>query len=163
MNKCHFTIIMSCVQSILRNIRQIFGQIRLSQKFGLPMTFAFGHTLFFIAWIKFDFFIIFWLRHVFIMTFVIIRYTQKIFQILCRLKLKAQELLTNVSAIVPKVRPQMATSVCFSNFTLIKCRIKLEAQEILQTCQLYRPRSPTSNSNERVFLRPTSNWSSNVD
>ena len=34
MNKCHFTIIMSCVQSTLRNIRQIFvfGQIRLSEK-----------------------------------------------------------------------------------------------------------------------------------
>ena len=32
MNKCHFTIIMSCVQSTLRNIRQIFGQIRLSGK-----------------------------------------------------------------------------------------------------------------------------------
>ena len=32
MNKCHFTIIMSCVQSTLRNIRWIFEQIRLSEK-----------------------------------------------------------------------------------------------------------------------------------
>ena len=44
MNKCHFTIIMSCVQSTLRNIRYIFGQIRLSENFGLRITFAFGHT-----------------------------------------------------------------------------------------------------------------------
>ena len=79
--------------------------------------------------------------------------TQKIFQILCRLKLKAQELLTNVSAIDPKVRLQMATSVCVSNFTLIRCRLKLKAQEILQTCRLYRPRSPTSNSNECFCVR----------
>ena len=79
MNKCHFTIIMSCVQSTLRNIRQVFGQIGLSQKFRLRITFAFGHTLFFTAWIKFEIFIIFWLRHVFIITFVIIIY-KKIFQ-----------------------------------------------------------------------------------
>ena len=79
----------------------------------------------------------------------------------CRLKLKAQETLqckrvsyrpqirlqidqmsikiessrniTNVSAIHPKVRLQMATSFCVSDFKLIKCRLKLEAQEILQT------------------------------
>ena len=86
------------------------------------------------------------------MTFVIIRYT-KVFSNIFRLKLKAQELLTNVSAIDPKVRLQMATSVCVSNFTLIKCRLKLKAQEILQTCQLYRPRSPTSNSNECFCVR----------
>ena len=73
---CHFTIIMSCLLSTLRNIRQIFGQIRLSEKFGLRITFALGHTLFFIAWIKFEFFIIFWLRHVFTITFLIIRYTK---------------------------------------------------------------------------------------
>ena len=79
--------------------------------------------------------------------------TQKIFQILCRLKLKSQELLTNVSAIDPKFRLQMATNVCVSNFTLIKCRLKLKAQEILQTCQLHRPRSPTSNSNECFCVR----------
>ena len=76
MNKCHFTIIMSCVQSTLRKIRWIFGQIRFSVKFGLRITVAFEHTLFFIAWIKFEFFIIFWLRHVFTITFVIIRYTK---------------------------------------------------------------------------------------
>ena len=72
----HFTIIMLCVQSTLRNIRWIFRQIRFSEKFGLRITVAFGHTLFFIAWIKFEFFIIFWLRHVFTITFVIIRYTK---------------------------------------------------------------------------------------
>ena len=65
----------------------------------------------------------------------------------------AQELLTNVSAIDPKVRLQMATSVCVSNFTLIKCRLKLKAQENLQTCQLYRSRSPASNSNECFCVR----------
>ena len=73
----HFTTIMLCVQSTLRNIRWIFGQIQFSKKFGLRIiTVAFGHTLFFIAWIKFDFFIIFWWRHVLTITFVIIRYTK---------------------------------------------------------------------------------------
>ena len=63
---CHG--VRSIHQSTLRNIRQIFGQIRLSEKFGLRITFAFGHTLFFIASIKFENFIIFWLRHVFTIT-----------------------------------------------------------------------------------------------
>ena len=57
----HFTIIMSCVESTLL-------KIRLSDKFSLRITFVFAHTLFFIAWIKFEFFIIFWLRHVFTIT-----------------------------------------------------------------------------------------------
>ena len=58
----HFTIIMSCIQSTLRNIRWIFGQIRFSEKFGLRITVAFGHTLFFIALIKFEFFYNFLLK-----------------------------------------------------------------------------------------------------
>ena len=75
----HFTTIMSCVQSTLRNIRWIFGQIQFPKKYGLRIvTVAFGHTLFFIAWIKFDFFIILWLRHVFTITFVIIRYKKNV-------------------------------------------------------------------------------------
>ena len=69
MNKCHFTIIMSCVQSTLRNIRY-------SDKFGLRINFGFGHALFFIAWIKFEFFINLRLRQVFNITFVIIRCTE---------------------------------------------------------------------------------------
>ena len=52
----HFTIIMSCIQSTLRNIGWIFGQIRFSEKFGRRITVAFGHTLFFIPLIKFEFF-----------------------------------------------------------------------------------------------------------
>ena len=75
-NNCHFTIIMSCVESTIRKLRKI----RLSEKIGLRVTFDVGHTLFFIAWIKFEFFIIFRLRHVFTITFVIIRYSKKIFQ-----------------------------------------------------------------------------------
>ena len=47
--KCHFTIIMSCVESTIR-------KIRLSGKNALRITFAVGHTLFFFAWIKFEFF-----------------------------------------------------------------------------------------------------------
>ena len=69
------------------------------------------------------------------------------------IKIESSRNITNVSAINPKVRLQMATSVCVSNFTLIKCRLKLKAQEILQTCQLYRPQSPTSNSNECFCVR----------
>ena len=69
LNKCHFMIIISCVESTIR-------KIRLSGKIGLRITFAVGHTLFFFAWIKFEFFIIFWLRHLFIIAFVIIRYTK---------------------------------------------------------------------------------------
>ena len=59
----HFTIIMSCVQSTLWNIRKnirthsAFGKIRPSDNF------RFRTTLFFIVWSKFEFFIIFWLRH----------------------------------------------------------------------------------------------------
>ena len=69
------------------------------------------------------------------------------------IKIESSRIITNVSAIDPNVRLQMATGVCVSNFTLIKCRLKLAAQEILQTCQLYRPRSPTSNSNECFCVR----------
>ena len=47
--------------------------------------------------------------------------------------------ITDMSVIEPKVRLQMATSVCVSNFKFIKCRLKLKAQEILQTCQLLDP------------------------
>ena len=70
-NNCHFTIIMSCV-----DVESTIRKIRLSDKIGLRVTFAVRHTLFFIAWIKFEFFIIFWLRHVFTITFVIIRHTK---------------------------------------------------------------------------------------
>ena len=68
-NKCHFTIIMSCVESTIR-------KIRLSGKIGLRITFAVGQTQFFFAWIKYEIFVIFWLRHVFTITFVIIIYTK---------------------------------------------------------------------------------------
>ena len=75
-----FTIIMSCLQStssihtsehsvnIRTNIRtnSAFGKIRLSDNFRFRTK---GDTLFFIARIKFRFFIIFWLRHVFTITF----------------------------------------------------------------------------------------------
>ena len=44
MSKCHFTIIMSCVQSTLRNFGT-FGQIRLSDKFGFRH-FGLRHALF---------------------------------------------------------------------------------------------------------------------
>ena len=71
-NKCHFTIIMSCVESTIRKFRKI----RLSGVIALRVIFAVGNTLFFIAWIKFEFFITFWLRHVFTITFVIISYTK---------------------------------------------------------------------------------------
>ena len=87
-----FTIIMSCLQStssihtsehsvnIRTNIRtnSAFGKILLSDNFRFR---TLGYTLFFIAWIKFRFFIIFCLRHVFTITFVIIRYTKKFFKI----------------------------------------------------------------------------------
>ena len=63
---------MSCVESTIRKLRKI----RFSENIGLRVTFAVGHTLLFIAWIKFEFFIIFWSRHVFTITFVIIRYTK---------------------------------------------------------------------------------------
>ena len=53
-----------------------FGKIRPSDNFRLRITSAFGHTLFFNVWIKFDFFIIFWWRHVLTITFVIMRYTK---------------------------------------------------------------------------------------
>ena len=46
--------------------------------------------------------------------------------------------ITNVSATDHKVRLQMATSVCASDFKFIKCRLKLKAQEILQTPQLVK-------------------------
>ena len=49
--------------------------------------------------------------------------TQKIFQILCRLKLKAQELLTNVSAIDLKVRLQR---LCFQ-LHIDQMSIKIES------------------------------------
>ena len=54
MSKCHFTIIMSCVQSTLRNIRHsvAFGQIRLSDKFGLGLNFDLGHALFLIFYMN---------------------------------------------------------------------------------------------------------------
>ena len=52
------------------------------------------------------------------------------------IKIESLRNITNVSAIDPEVRLQMATSVCVSNFKLIKCRLKLKAQEILQNCQL---------------------------
>ena len=45
MSKCHFTIIMSCVQSTLRNFGT-FGQIRLSDKFGFRLNFGLRHALF---------------------------------------------------------------------------------------------------------------------
>ena len=48
--------------------------------------------------------------------------------------------ITNVSAIDPKTRVQMATSVCVPDFKLMKCPLKLKAQEILQTRQLYIPK-----------------------
>ena len=47
------------------------------------------------------------------------------------IKIENSRNITNVSAINPKVRLQMATNVCVSNFTLIKCGLKLKAQEIL--------------------------------
>ena len=47
---------MSFIQSTLRPIRWIFGAIWFSEKFFLRITVAFGHTLFFIALIKFEFF-----------------------------------------------------------------------------------------------------------
>ena len=53
MSKCHFTIIMSCVQSTIGNLgifgfrgNSAFGQIRLSDKFGFPLSFGLGHALF---------------------------------------------------------------------------------------------------------------------
>ena len=47
MSKCHFTIIMSCVQSTLRNsVHSVFGQIRLLDKFGLRLNFGLRHALF---------------------------------------------------------------------------------------------------------------------
>ena len=114
MNKCHFTIIMSCLNAhygtfgkysdkfgfrnnwisvtsrhftSLHNYHVVcsihtsehsvnFWPISFSEKFGLRITVAFGHPLFFIAWMKFEFFIIFLLRHVFTLTFVTIRYTK---------------------------------------------------------------------------------------
>ena len=112
MNKCHFTIIMSCVQSTLRNIRKIFEQIRLSEKLN-KCHFTSVHDYHVVSSIltsehsinirtnirtnsafgkiqlsdNFHFrtyailhclnqnriFYIFWLRHVFTITFVIIR------------------------------------------------------------------------------------------
>ena len=117
MNKCHFTIIISCVQSTLRNsessehsvnirtnsafgnieyschftslhdyhvvcsiptsehsvnfwTNSVFGKIRPSDNCRCR-TYVILHCL-----NKFEFFIIFCLRHVFTMTFVIIRYTK---------------------------------------------------------------------------------------
>ena len=92
-NKFHFTIIMSFVESTIRKRRKI----RLSEKIGLRVTFAVGHTLFFIAWIKFEFFVIIWLRHVFTITFVIIRY-KKIFQ---SILLSAQWIVIPPRMVVP--------------------------------------------------------------
>ena len=53
-----------------------FGKIRLSEKFGLPISYDFGHELFSFTWIKFEIFIISWLRHAFPIKFVIITYTK---------------------------------------------------------------------------------------
>ena len=71
------------------------------------------------------------------------------------IEIESSRNIANLSAMPMdlKVRLQMATSVCVSKLTLIKCRLKLKAQEILQTCQLCRPRSPTSNSNECFCIR----------
>ena len=52
------------------------------------------------------------------------------------IKIESSRNITNVSAIDHKVQLQMETSVCVSDFKLIKCRLKLKAQKILQTCQL---------------------------
>ena len=48
MSKCHFTIIMSCVQSTLSELRNVrhSDQIRLSDKFGFRLNFGLGHALF---------------------------------------------------------------------------------------------------------------------
>ena len=45
MSKCHFTIIMSCVQ-IHTSEHLAFGEIRLSDKFGFRLNFGLGHALF---------------------------------------------------------------------------------------------------------------------
>ena len=45
MSKCHFTIIMSCVQSTLRNFGT-YGEIRLSDNFGLRLNFGLGRAKF---------------------------------------------------------------------------------------------------------------------
>ena len=43
------------------------------------------------------------------------------------IKIERSRNITNVSALDPKVRLQMATSVCVSDFKLIKCRLKIES------------------------------------
>ena len=58
------------------------------------------------------------------MTFVIIRYTSSDVSI----EIESSRVTDKrVSYIDPKVRLQMATSVCVSNFTLIKMSIKIES------------------------------------
>ena len=125
---------------------------KYSDKFGFRITFGFGHTLLFIDWIQFEIFIIFWLRYVFIMTLVIIRYTKN-FSNIMSIKIEISRITDKRVSYRPQIPTSNGNEVCVSNFTLIKCRLKLKAQEILQTCQLHRPRSPTSNSNECFCVR----------
>ena len=68
------------------------------------------------------------------------------------IEIESSRNITNASAIDCKVRLQMATSVCVSDFKLIKCRLKLKAQEYYKRVS-YRPRSPTSNNNECLCVR----------
>ena len=44
-------------------------------------------------------------------------------------KIESSRNITNVSAIEPKVRLQMATSVCVSDFKLIKCHLNLKLKK----------------------------------
>ena len=60
-----------------------FGQIRVSEKFGLRISYDFGHELVSSTWIKFEIFIICWLRQAFTITFVIITYTKNFLKYPC--------------------------------------------------------------------------------
>ena len=71
-----------------------------------------------------------------------------------RLKLKAQETLQTRQLYIPKVRLQMATSVCVSDLIQIdQMSIKIESSRNIYKRVSYRSQSPTSNGNECLCVR----------
>ena len=95
-----------------------FRKIRLSETFGknsafgkicLRISYEFGHALFSITWIKFEIFIISWLRHCFHQTFVIITYTKNFLKYPCY---RSQERNTCKTDRRPQLRGEMNCQKC---------------------------------------------------
>ena len=56
------------------------------------------------------------------------------------IRIESSRNITNVSAIDPKVRLQMATSVCVSDFKLIKCQLNLKFKKYNKRVTCIYPR-----------------------